>query len=124
MTETNQIYQCIKCKNIIEVLHSGAGNLKCCDSAMVRLQEKINDAGEEKHVPVIERSEKGYFIKVGSVEHPMEDAHLIQWIQLIGDGVSYKQFLNPGQKAEAEFQLHATEISARAYCNVHGLWKS
>lgn len=124
MTEKKQIYKCNICGNIVEVLHEGAGQLVCCGVPMEVQVEKSEDQGLEKHVPVIEKTEKGYLVKVGSVAHPMEEAHYIEWIELIADGKSCRKHLNPGDKPEAEFCLIAETVTAREYCSVHGLWKS
>jgi superoxide reductase len=118
-----QIYKCNICGNIVEVLHGGAGELVCCGEPMELLDEKTADATTEKHVPVIEKVDGGYKVKVGSVPHPMEAKHYIEWIELLADGKAYRQFLQPGKPAEAVFHVKADSISAREYCNVHGLWK-
>jgi superoxide reductase len=123
MTQKLQVYRCNICGNIVEVLRAGAGTLVCCGQPMELLQEKSQDAGMEKHVPVIEKTANGFKVKVGSVPHPMEEAHSIQWIELLADGHSFKKFLKPGEKPEAEFCVGAKEVSAREYCNLHGLWK-
>ncbi len=124
MTQQKQIYRCNVCGNIVEVLHSGVGQLVCCGQPMELLTEKTEDAGKEKHVPVIERTEKGIKVKVGSILHPMEENHYIEWIEIIIDGKSYRQFLKPGQSPEAEFDIVVKTIFAREYCNLHGLWRS
>lgn len=124
MTELKQIYKCAICGNIVEVLHAGAGTLVCCGQPMELLNEKNADVGLEKHVPVIEKTDSGIKVKVGSVEHPMEAEHYIEWIELTVGEQTYKRFLKPGDKPEAEFFIEAENFSARAYCNKHGLWKS
>ncbi len=124
MTALTQVYKCKICGNIVEVLHTGAGSLVCCGQQMELLQEKISDVGMEKHVPVIEKTTNGIKIKVGSVPHPMEDKHYIEWIQIFADGKVCRKFLKPGDKPEAEFEIKAEKISAREFCNIHGLWKS
>ena len=124
MTEKRQIYKCKICGNIVEVLHAGAGQLVCCGEAMELLKEKTADVGLEKHVPVIEKTEKGVKVKVGSIPHPMEQNHYVEWIEIIANGKTYRKFLNPGDKPEAEFKISAEKISAREYCSIHGLWKS
>jgi len=123
MTERLQVYKCEVCGNIVEVLHAGAGELVCCGQPMKLFVENTVDAAKEKHVPVIEKATNGFVVKVGSVDHPMEEKHYIEWIQLIADGVSYRKFLTPGDKPEASFAIQATSVSAREYCNLHGLWK-
>jgi len=124
MTEQKQIYKCNICGNIVEVLYAGGGQLVCCGQPMELLKEKIEDVGKEKHVPVIEKTETGIIVKVGSVSHPMEEKHYIEWIEIIADGASYRKFLKPGDKPEEEFCIKAEKIEAREYCNIHGLWKS
>lgn len=123
MTEKLQVYKCNVCGNIVEVLHAGKGELVCCGQPMELQAEKTEEEGNEKHVPVIEKTETGVKVKVGSVPHPMEEAHYIEWVQVIADGKTYRKFLNPGEPPEAEFEIKAESITAREYCNVHGLWK-
>ncbi len=123
MTKINEVYKCDICGNVIEVLHIGAGQLVCCGENMELLDEKNSDEGEEKHSPVIEIEEDLVRVKIGSVPHPMEEAHYIEWIELTADNKSFKKFLNPGDESVAEFRVEANVLSARAYCNVHGLWK-
>lgn len=132
MTENFQIYKCNICGNIVEVLHTGAGQLVCCGQEMELLEEKSKDKGLEKHVPVIEelapnvcKGKDGFKVKVGSIEHPMKENHHIEWIEIIPeDGKRGKRFLKPGDKSEAEFYTRKKINKARAYCNVHGLWIS
>ena len=123
MAEKKQIYKCNVCGNIVEVLHGGVGELVCCNEPMELLQGKTADYKTEKHVPVIEKIDAGYKVKVGSVPHPMEEKHYIVWIELTADGKEYKQFLKPGKPAEAVFNIEAGSVSARELCNLHGLWK-
>jgi superoxide reductase len=122
MTQRNEVYKCTVCGNIVEVNHASGGNLVCCGKPMELLKENTVDASHEKHVPLIEKTSNGYLVKVGSVPHPMESAHFIEWIELIADNISYKHFLKPGDKPEAEFCVKANTITAREYCNLHGLW--
>lgn len=124
MTKRLQIYKCMKCGNIVEMLHEGAGQLICCNEPMKVMAENTVDAAKEKHVPVIEKTEDGFVIKVGSVAHPMEEQHYIEWIEIIADGQTYREFLKPGAKPEATFCIKADTITAREYCNLHGLWKT
>jgi len=124
MTGLKQVYKCNICGNIVEVLHVGQGELVCCGQPMELQQEKATDAGMEKHVPVIEATDKRIKVKVGDVPHPMEDNHFIEWIEIIADGKSCGIFLKPGQKPEVEFDIKLQNVTAREYCSVHGLWKS
>lgn len=123
MAEKLEVYKCVVCGNIVEVLHSGAGELVCCGKPMENLVAKTADEGREKHVPVIEKIEGGIKVKVGSVAHPMEAEHYIEWIEIIADGKAYRQFLNPGVAPEAEFAVEAVKVSAREFCNKHGMWE-
>lgn len=124
MTELMQIYRCKICGNIVEVLHTGAGTLVCCGQPMELMKEKTEDTGLEKHVPVVEETEKGILVKVGSVPHPMEDKHWIEWVQIMVDGTIHRKFLKPGDKPEAEFKVKGKPDLVREYCNIHGLWKA
>lgn len=122
--ELNQIYKCSVCGNIVQVLHVGGGTLACCDKQMQLLTENTTDAAIEKHVPVIEKTEKGIKVTVGKVAHPMEEEHYIEWIEMSVDGRVGRKYLKPGDKPEAEFCTKSDQYSIRAYCNLHGLWKS
>jgi superoxide reductase len=123
MAERLQVYKCEVCGNIVEIMHGGAGELVCCGQAMKLLTENTVDAAKEKHVPVIEKISGGVKVKVGEVAHPMEDKHYIEWIEVIADGKAYRQFLNPGEAPEAVFMIDHEKITAREFCNLHGLWK-
>jgi superoxide reductase len=124
MVELKEIYKCNVCGNIVEILHAGTGELVCCGQPMELLNEKLQDAGNEKHVPVIEKTATSVKVKVGSIPHPMEEKHYIEWIELHADETVYRKFLKPAEKPEAEFCVTAKKLSARDYCNIHGLWKS
>ena len=124
MAQKMEIYKCIPCGNIVEVLTAGDGDLFCCGEQMKKLVARgIADEGKEKHVPVIEKVEGGVKVRVGSVPHPMEEKHYIEWIEILADGKAYRQFFKPGQPAEAVFRVEADNITAKEYCNIHGLWK-
>lgn len=122
MAKQLEIYKCSVCGNIVEVLHAGPGELVCCGQSMALLTENTVDAAKEKHVPVIEKGADSITVKVGSVAHPMEEKHYIEWVELIADGKVYRQFLKPGDKPEATFPITADKVSAREYCNLHGHW--
>ena len=124
MAKRLDVFKCSECGNIVELLFSGGGELVCCGKPMELMQEKTADSSTEKHVPVVEKTADGYKVTVGSTLHPMTDEHYIQWIELIADGISYFQYLKPGDKPVANFCVKADTVSAREYCNVHGLWKS
>jgi superoxide reductase len=124
MTEKLQIYKCEVCGNIVEMLHKGAGELVCCGQPMKLYVENTVDAAKEKHVPVVEKTGGTIKAKVGSVAHPMEEKHHIEWIEVIAGGKAYRQFLKPGDAPEASFTIDAADVTVREYCNLHGLWKA
>jgi len=123
LTEKLQVYRCNVCGNIVMVLHPGAGTLVCCNQPMQILEEKTEDVGKEKHVPIIEKMGDVVKIRVGSIPHPMEEKHYIEWIELKTDDEISIKFLKPGDRPEAEFRTTSEKLSAREYCNIHGLWK-
>ena len=122
MPKLLEVYKCPICGNIVEMLHAGPGALVCCGQNMDLMTENTTDAATEKHVPVIEMGNGTITVKVGSVPHPMEPAHFIEWVELIADGKVYRQQLNPGDAPEATFPISATSVTAREYCNLHGHW--
>ncbi|MBL7179210.1 MAG: desulfoferrodoxin [Pseudomonadota bacterium] len=124
MTARLEVYKCNVCGNIVEVLHAGEGELVCCGQPMNLLVENTVDAAKEKHVPVVKKTAEDVNVKVGSVAHPMEAKHYIEWVEIIADGKTYRQFLNPGDAPEATFNVDAKKITAREYCNLHGHWKA
>jgi len=122
MTKRLQVYKCEICGNIVQVLHAGKGELVCCNQPMKLLEEKTEEQGREKHVPVAGKTDKGIKVEVGSVPHPMEEKHYIEWIEVQTDkGISTK-FLNPGDEPRAEFEIEGDIVKTREYCNIHGLW--
>ena len=125
MAKQREVYKCELCGNIIEVLNAGAGELVCCGQPMTHMAENSVDAAKEKHVPVVDVQGDTVTVTVGSVAHPMENKHYIQWIELVTDTRTCRRFLHPGEKPEATF-CHAGggNLTARAYCNLHGFWKS
>jgi len=124
MTELNQVYKCNVCGNIVTVLHTGVGQLVCCGQPMELLRPKTEDQGLEKHVPVMEKLEGEMKVKVGSVPHPMEETHYIEWIEIITDSQTYRQFLKPGAAPEAIFDIQGSKFVVREYCSLHGLWQT
>jgi superoxide reductase len=122
MTKLFEVYKCEVCGNITKVVHASGGTMVCCDKPMTLQQEKTSDQGKEKHVPVVEKSAKGILVKLGSVPHPMEEKHYIEWIEVRAGNNVYVKGLLPGEKPEAEFCVADTNVKVRAYCNVHGLW--
>jgi len=122
MTERLQIYKCEICGNIVEVLHVGAGTLVCCGQPMKLVTENTTDASQEKHVPVVEKSGSTVTVKVGSIPHPMEEKHFIEWVQVITEKAAYRKFLKPSDAPEATFEVKEDIVKVREYCNLHSLW--
>ena len=123
-TIRQDFYRCKKCGNIVKVYHAGKQNLTCCNQRMERLYENTTDSKAEKHIPVIIKIDEGYKVTVGDEEHPMTEEHHIRWIELTTDHKTYTRFLLPGSKPEAFFNVQAMRVIAKAYCNLHGLWKN
>jgi superoxide reductase len=121
--ERLQVYKCETCGNIVEVVHGGKGSLVCCNKPMVRFVENTVDASKEKHVPVAEISDGKLQVKVGSVPHPMDEKHYIEWVEVIKGNEVDIRFLNPGDSPGALFNVQG-DVTVRAYCNLHGLWKA
>ena len=124
MTKVKEVYRCAICGNIVEIMHMAGGTLTCCGQPMELLTENTVDAAKEKHVPVVEAIEGGYKVKVGSVEHPMQDNHYIEWIELVEENKIQRVNLKPGDKPEAVFYTDCKNVYAREYCNLHGHWSS
>lgn len=124
MTELKQVYKCELCGNMVEVVHKAGGTLVCCGKPMTLLEENTVDASNEKHVPVIEKIDGGVLVKVGQVEHPMLEDHLIEWIEIHTENKVYRKYLKAGEKPEAVFLVEEEVLFAREYCNLHGLWKN
>jgi len=117
-----EVYKCDLCGNIVEGLHEGTGDLVCCGEEMKLFTENTVDAAKEKHVPVVEKVDGGFKVRIGEVAHPMEDSHYIEWIEVIAGDKIYREFLKPGGVPEAFFPIEADSVKAREYCNLHGLW--
>jgi len=124
MTKINQIYKCSICGNMVEILHAGAGELVCCGQPMELLIIKNTDLGFEKHIPIIEKTKTEVIVKIGSILHPMEESHYVEFIEVIADNKIYKKFLKIGDQPIAKFEIKSDNVRAIAYCNIHGLWQS
>ncbi|NLC11198.1 MAG: desulfoferrodoxin [Firmicutes bacterium] len=126
MTERLQVYKCLICGNIVEVLHVGKGELVCCGRPMKLLEENTEDASKEKHVPVVKKYGEKVTVKIGSAPHPMEEKHYIEWAEVIAGEKISRKFLSPNNTPEVVFDCTGDEqdITVRIYCNLHGLWKA
>jgi superoxide reductase len=123
MAERLDIYKCQKCGLLVEVIDSAQPTPSCCNQPMEKLEAKTADEGKEKHVPVIEKIDGGYKVKIGANPHPMEEKHHIEWIELQVGNQIHAQFLKAGDAPEAVFKVDGEPTAAREHCNVHGLWK-
>mgnify|MGYP001205284159 CR=1 FL=1 len=126
MAKLRELFKCNVCGHIVLIVNEGAGTLVCCGQNMEHLAEKTEDQGNEKHVPIIEKADAGIIVKVGSVPHPMEEKHFINFIEVITTcGKSSIAHLKPGDKPEVKFCVPYDKVAfVREYCNLHGLWKS
>jgi superoxide reductase len=122
MTKLFEVYKCEVCGNITKVVHASGGTMVCCGKPMTLQQEKTADAGKEKHVPVVEKTAKGIIVRIGSVPHPMEEKHFIEWVEVRQGEDLWIHGFRPGDKPEAEFCIDNTDVKVRPYCNIHGLW--
>ncbi len=118
------VYRCLKCGNVVEVAVVGGGTLVCCGENMKLLDEKSKEGATEKHLPVVEDMGNSFKVKVGTVAHPMDAEHWIQFIEVITkDGAIIRRDLSPGQVAEVIFPMPISMLgTVRAECNKHGLW--
>ncbi len=120
----NEIYKCNLCGNVVEIAGVGGGQLVCCGQPMTLQNENTVEASKEKHIPIFEKANGKIQIKVGSVAHPMEEKHYIEWIEIITEKCIIRRYLKHGDKPEAELPTCCNNFSVRAFCNLHGLWKS
>lgn len=134
MTQLRELYRCEICGNVVEITHEGAPALVCCEQPMTKLEAKTEDQGQEKHVPVVEKTDTcpcgcgsedcGIRVKVGSVEHPMEEKHYIKFIEVLTRNRILRAELKAGMKPAAEFCVKREDIiEVREFCTVHMLWK-
>jgi superoxide reductase len=125
MTQLRELYRCEVCGNVVEVVHEGAPALVCCGKPMIKLEARTEDQGQEKHVPIVEGTDSGIKVKVGSIGHPMEDKHYIKFVEILQNDGIIREELRPGQAPEAKFCVSKSDIiEVREFCTVHGLWKN
>lgn len=123
MQQQHQIYQCSVCNTVVEVLRPGTEQQEVCHKPVL-VPTKTHDVGEEKHVPVVTKTDTAIHVAVGSVEHPMEASHYIEWIELIGEKKTYRAYLSPGEKPETDFPFITGPYIVRELCTIHGLWET
>ncbi len=121
-----KFYVCEHCGNLIEMVKDAGVPIMCCGQAMTELVPGTTDAAVEKHVPVVTIDGNKVSVVVGEVEHPMLEAHYIEWITIETTNGAQRKVLKPGEAPKAEFVLTDGEelVAAYAYCNLHGLWKA
>jgi superoxide reductase len=122
MPATRKFYRCSICGNIVGLINEGGGELVCCGQPMQLLMPNTSDGATEKHVPVITRDGNKLHVAVGSVPHPMTEAHLIQWIFVAQGNRSQRLALSPGDAPAADFIVDEGPLTVFEYCNLHGLW--
>ncbi len=123
MEENVRFYKCPICGNVIGLINGDSKHITCCGKEMIAMTGNECDGATEKHVPVCEKVGDEIVVKVGEVEHPMEEDHYITWIAQVTDKQTTRVRLNPGQSTETKFKYIPNSI-IYAYCNKHGLWKT
>ncbi len=121
-----KFYKCNICGNLVELIIEGGGELVCCGEPMEELMPKQTEEGNEKHLPVVTAEGNNILVKVGSIEHPMTEAHYIQWIYINYNNKFQRIKLNSNDKPEAVFTVNEefNTLEVYEYCNIHGLWKT
>ncbi|MDF2540349.1 MAG: hypothetical protein K0S47_67 [Herbinix sp.] len=125
MREEQKFFKCKHCGNIVGMIHSAGVSIICCEEEMEELIPNTTEASTEKHLPVVTMLGNTVMVEVGSVPHPMEEKHHIQWIYLETKHGGQRKSLAPGDEPKAIFALDNDEVLAVfEYCNLHGLWKT
>lgn len=117
-------YYCSICGNLIETIHDSGNTPSCCGKSMKRLNPASTDGAVEKHVPVCSMDGNVLKVDVGSLPHPMDSSHYIEWIAVCTNKGYYRKHLSPGDLPMANFVLEDREKveNVYAHCNLHGLW--
>lgn len=121
-----KFYKCLKCGSIVAKLNDVGCPPSCCGEPMLELRIGTTDGALEKHVPVVKEDGNKVYVQVGSVAHPMEDDHYIEWIYLLTDKGSYIHFLRPHMEPRTIFEIGEGEVVLQVleYCNKHGLYQA
>ena len=123
--KNTKFYVCPICGNIVEMVHDSDVNPMCCGKKMTELVPNTVEASGEKHIPVVTVKDNTVTVNVGSVNHPMQDAHYIEWVQLVTERGSQRKHLSPSEAPNVVFLLSGDKpLAVYAYCNLHGLWKT
>ena len=121
-----KFYRCKRCGNIVAVVKNGGGKLVCCGEAMEEIVAGTVEASKEKHIPVYTVNGNEVTVRIGSVDHPMQDVHYIEWVVLQTKFGNQRRALDPNDAPEVKFALLPNDevVAVYAYCNLHGLWKA
>ncbi len=123
-TKLDEIYVCKHCGNVMEMLSTGGAVPECCGEKMTLQIENTTDGAHEKHIPIVTVQGNQATVTVGSVPHPMEEQHFIMWVEIQQADKTQRAIFRPGQEPRAVFTIEeGVPVSAREYCNLHGLWK-
>ena len=123
--KNSKYYICNHCGLIVETIHESVITPSCCGTKMDELVPNTVEASGEKHIPAVTVKEDSVVVNVGSVDHPMQDIHYIEWVQLVTENGSQRKWLKPGQAPNVVFPLGDDKpLAVYAYCNLHGLWKT
>lgn len=125
MGKDQKFFVCKHCGNLVGMIHNAGVKIICCGEPMTELVANTVEAASEKHLPVVSVEGNTVTVNVGSVEHPMQEEHSIEWIYLETDKGGHRKALNAGEKPVVSFALvEEKPLAAFAYCNLHGLWKT
>ena len=120
-----KFYRCAHCGNIIHKIYDAGVPVVCCGQKMEEMVPNTVEASTEKHLPKVELEGKMLSVDVGSVSHPMEDKHFIEWVCVETEKGILRKHLNPGEEPKLHFDLGEEKaVAVYAYCNLHGLWKT
>lgn len=123
---SQKFYKCEHCGNIVEIVNDAGVPIMCCGQKMKELVAGETDGVVEKHVPEYKVEGNKVNVNIGSVDHPMVDAHWIEWVSLESKEGVQRKYLKPGQAPNVSFVLNEGDevVAVYAYCNLHGLWKA
>lgn len=119
-----EFYRCKHCGNMIAFTHNSGAPITCCGDTMERVTENTVEASAEKHIPQVVQNQTHIHVNVGSIDHPMEEKHFIEWIAIETQAGNQRKVLKPGDAPKADFYVSADDklLKVYEYCNIHGLW--
>ncbi|MBR2742695.1 MAG: desulfoferrodoxin [Clostridia bacterium] len=125
MANAQKFFICKKCGNFAGMIVSSGAPMICCGEKMTEVVPNTTEAAGEKHVPVAKLEGDILTVNVGSVDHPMTEEHLIEWVYVQTENGGQRRKLSAGAKPVAQFALNGDKpLAVFAYCNLHGLWKA